>query len=348
VGPERRDENKSEASALEEPTESTAEKAKSNEPSNYKWLFAYFQRDYTGAIALLEEQIALQPEGDERIDLESWRGRAQYRVDPTAGTTSLETLIAKHPSRPEPYFHLAFAHRDRDLPEDALRAFDRGLTAASGRHELVSGKVSLLCDLGRDENAIALLREGISDNSTHAPYYHQLAGILKAKNQGAEALRVVEEGLEAAPENEDLLSFYATELFEGPDKKLALVPYNRLVALQPSNPSYLTLRGNLYLDLELHDSAMCAYKQANELAQGKQGWILANIGNLYKNRGFFTDGIDYLKKALVIAPNDDYAHQRLGLSLELLRKEQEQLQSLVKEARQILAAQRATRKTAGA
>jgi len=121
---------------------------------------------------------------------------------------------------------------------------------------------------------------------------------------------------------------------------MALVPYNRLVVLEPENATYLALRGNLYLDLELWDLAMCDYKKANELAKEKQAWILANIGNLYKNPGFFSDGNEYLKKALALAPDDDYAHQRLGISLESREQEAERAQMLAEEGYKAIAARR--------
>jgi tetratricopeptide (TPR) repeat protein len=121
------------------------------------------------------------------------------------------------------------------------------------------------------------------------------------------------------------------------DKKLALVPYNKLLDHDPDNVEHLTRRANLYLQLGLNDSAMSSYKRASEIAKHKEAWILANIGNLYVNRGLFSDGAEFLKKALDLDAQDDYAHRRLSTALEQQKEEKKQLEILVKEANKALA-----------
>ena len=340
VGPELREQTESETVAQKEPKEPSVAEAKAAEPEKYKWFDAFVIKDYSEAIALLDEQIALLSEGDERLDLETWRGRAQFRLDPSLGTATMETLISGHPESTDLYISLAYAHLGRGLFDDALNVLDRGLELAAAKEGLFVAKARILHDIGRDEEAIALVRSAVVEEGQRASYYHQLATILRSMGKRDEARHTVEEGLALCLDDKELLIFYAEELYQGPDKKLALIPYNRLLSLDPQSTRYLTLRGNLYLELELFDLAMRDYKSANELAREKEAWILANIGNLYKNRGFFSDGIEHLKKALVLAPEDDYAHQRLAVSLELRQKEEERLQTLVKEAYKSLVAQR--------
>jgi len=342
-GPEPSEQAIPEISSRTEPTETTVEQAKIDQPSKYEWLQAYVNKDYSQSIALLEEQITSLPEGDERDDLEAWRERAQYHIDPSVGTQRLEELIFGRPHSSHAYTHLAFAHLSRDLLNEALKVFDRGLAAATSKGELILGKVGILKSIGRTDQAIELLRRAIADDPGNPPYYQQLSEILKSKGEREEALEALEKGLMIVPGSENLLLAYAQEISEGVDKKLALIPYNKLVGLNPKNPSYLTLRGNLCLELNLPGEAMRCYKAANILAEEKQAWVLGNIGNLYKNCGLHSDAVEYLKKSLLLDPDDDYAHQRLGQALELRRKENEQLDGLTMDAYRILS----TRKLAG-
>jgi len=309
--------------------------------SRIDWLVAYHVRDYRRAVTLIEDQIKELPEGDEKIDLESWRGRVTYRLDAVVGTEILEKLIDKYPDSHHPYVHLAVVQTDVN---EKLRILDRGIAAAKLKDEVVHVKSTTLRRVGREAEAIEVLRQAISLDPNIGSYYHEIARIQKEMGQEDEMRSTLDAGLRICPDDQSLLSFYADELFQGEDKTLALIPYNRLVLLDRESTTYLALRGNLYVELELYDSAMNDYKRANELAGEKQAWILANIGNLYKNRGFFSDGIEYLKKAVALSPDNDYAHQRLGVSLELKQNEKTLLQSLIKEARKELAARQLSRK----
>jgi tetratricopeptide (TPR) repeat protein len=321
-----------EPTALSTSTEGTQDTA----PSKRDWFIAYVTNKFQDALTLLDDAIKGLPQGEERIELESWRGRVQNRLDPLAGTQILEKLIEKYPASCHPYLHLANSRGDAN---EALRIVDRGIAVAKPNHGLVLGKAHILEQTGREPEAIEVLKQAITVDPTVASYYYRLATIQKESGQENEMRSTLEAGIKSCPDAKELLSFYAEELFNGTDKKLALIPYNRLVRLDPTNTKYLARRGNLYLELDLHDLAMRAYKEANELAEGKEAWILANIGNLYKNRGFFAEGIEYLKKAIAINPDDEYAHQRLGAALELRQKEEELLATQVKEAQKALVAQ---------
>ena len=117
------------------------------------------------------------------------------------------------------------------------------------------------------------------------------------------------------------------------DKKLALVPYGRLLTLKPQDPGYLTLRANIYLDLGLHDLALRDYKRAYEFTEGREGWIAANCGNLLTNVGLFREGIGYLEEALKVEPDSQYSHERLAAAMKHRDDQEKKLTEILKEAR---------------
>jgi tetratricopeptide (TPR) repeat protein len=81
------------------------------------------------------------------------------------------------------------------------------------------------------------------------------------------------------------------------------------------------------------DKALIRYKKANELANQKEGWILANIGNIYNNQGFFTEAILYLKKSLEITPDSEYSHDRLAKALKSKAEEDKKEDEILVEAK---------------
>lgn len=76
------------------------------------------------------------------------------------------------------------------------------------------------------------------------------------------------------------------------------------------------------------------------MAKGKQAWIIANIGNLYRNRGFYREAIHYFNRALDLMPENEYAHERLAQSMKLRDEEEKKFAELSKQARRKLAERR--------
>lgn len=149
---------------------------------------------------------------------------------------------------------------------------------------------------------------------------------------------VLEEANQNIPANATVLARYAKLLEEMTDKKLALVPYGELIALNPEDPKYYTLRGNVFLTLDLNDLAMRDYRTADELSKSKQAWIKANIGNLLKNRGLYRDGIEYLNQAIELGSDSQYSHERLATALKLRDEQEKTFQELFQEARKEIVA----------
>jgi tetratricopeptide (TPR) repeat protein len=194
-------------------------------------------------------------------------------------------------------------------------------------------KPYLLWDIGYNDEGVQILREAISQCPTGIDGYIQLSDHFAEIEKYADAKVILEEAISTAPENEQVLSKFARLLLDRFEPKEALIAYNQLVSRWPNNPTYRTLRGNIYVLLELNDLAMRDYKQANSLAEPKEAWIIANIGNLFKNRGFYEEGIGFLKQALELEPNDDYAHQRLAEALRFQGEEEEKASNIAKEAK---------------
>ncbi len=323
---------------VEKPSRTShAEQPKSVDNSRCDWVDAFAEGKLDEAVGLLEEDIAIAEDDDKRDLIYSWIGRMKYEMDPEIGGEYLRELIKKTPSSSHAYVRLANAHREQQRYDEALSVIDEGLSKVDSKMLLILAKVDCFGELGQDDNVVSTLDYAIDISPKVSDYYLKLASHYIKKENYESAKACLEKGIRVLPNDESILFKYARHIAEHFDNKLALIPYDHLIRLDEKNPRYLALRANIYLELDLHDLAMRDYKKANELASEQQKWILANIGNLYKNRGFYRDGIVYLQRALEIAPEDQYAHERLAIAIKLRDEQEEELKNIVQESRRALA-----------
>jgi tetratricopeptide (TPR) repeat protein len=298
-----------------------------------KWMIAFLERKYDEALGLVIKRLAEESDPTKRLNLECYAARIKYAINPPTGIAELEKLIASYPDQYQPYQQLGYAYRGSNLQTEGLRVIDSALGKVAEKYQLLRLKAYLLWDIGYNDEGIQILREAISQSPTGIDGYIQLSDHFAEIEKYADAKVILEEAISTAPENEQVLSKFARLLLDRFEPKEALIAYNQLVSRWPNNPTYRTLRGNIYVLLELNDLAMRDYKQANSLAEPKEAWIIANIGNLFKNRGFYEEGIGFLKQALELEPNDDYAHQRLAEALRFQGEEEEKASNIAKEAK---------------
>lgn len=302
----------------------------------WEWLRVYLQKKYDESITLLEKQIAKTTSKSDLSYYESWVASAKYQSNPKVGKKSYEEVIAKYPDSHHPYVRFSSSLMEHNLHPDALTILDSGLSKVAYKLPLITAKAKCLQAMGRKDDAVALFREAITKFSNNPDTYINLADHYIDSEKYVEARLCLEEGLSKIFSNQPLLEKYAKLLYDHFESKLALIPYNELIELAPDNPTYLALRANIYLELDLNDLSMRDCIRANEIAEKKRGWIIANIGNLQKNRGFYREAIENLLLAIKLDPNSDYSHNRLALSIKLRDEEETKLSKIVKEVNEQL------------
>ena len=311
-------------------TSATNAASEDDEP---KWIDAYIDRRLDDAIVLLEKRLNEIPDLGEKRRLECWIGRVKYRMDWATGTSYLESMIEKYPGDEDAYIHLAYAHMFRDQFKPALDVIEKGLAQLTNPMSMFRAKSACYNHFGMADLALTTMRNTLLDFPGSSELYAELAGHYEKNSQYDEARSVLENGIQMIPENERLLSMYATLLLEHFEPGEALGPYSDLVQLFPDSPEYRAYRGNVFLKLDINDLAMQDYRRANEAADSSQAWILANIGNLLKNRGLYAEGIEFLNRAIEIEPGHSYSHQRLAITQDLQTEEKKKAEEFLKETR---------------
>ncbi len=286
---------------------------------------------YEDSVEKLRKEIDDETDPKEKIRLRYRQGAVKFNISIELGKNHFEEMLRQNEDSVETYDWYASLYRNRKRFNTAIEILIRGLEKHNDKPELHELYADCLKSLGKEKEAIELLLNNLKQNPTYNKHYVQLAKILTKKDLPGIALECFRIGFSNCPDNIELMEEYALAANKMSKSEEALVVYRNLIKEKPDNSSYWVLLGNQYLNLELNDLALEAYKKANELASEKEGWIFANLGNLMKNRGFYSEGVSYLKKSLELETDYQYAHERMGHALELADEEKEKRNNIVKE-----------------
>ena len=178
-----------------------------------------------------------------------------------------------------------------------------------------------------------LYRNAPSDNPEIAV---ALSAIYESNDELESAIKVIHSAYINFPSNESVMYKYALLLYKSNRNNEALYLFNSLITNHPEKVEYWGYYSNCCLNLDLYDNAMIASRKAEELSQGKKAWIIHNIGNMLKNKEFYTDAIQWLQKGLEQDNSSEYAHDRLAEAIKNKEKENKKLINLCKEGRKLI------------
>ncbi len=185
-------------------------------------------------------------------------------------------------------------------------------------------------------DAVEMLFERLKQDPKIPTHYEKIAAILSGMGKKELARDCCRLGFKHCPDDTSLLDYYGSIVSEMEDYKEAMFVYRRLTIKKPEEATVWTLLGNQYLQLSFNDLALEAYKKGNELAKGSEEWIISNIGNIMKNRGFYTEGASYFKQGLSMESDSQYAHERLAQALKEAKDEVGKRDTLEKEVLQVV------------
>ncbi len=302
-------------------------------PKKDSWFDAMMERNYPETVRRLEKDVAAASTPDERIRLQALQAHFTYLSDTQAGMRRYEQLVLDHPTHNVPYEWWAVSLNASGQVEGAVAVLDRGIASAANKEPLLLSRVSTLKSADRIDDALATAERATADFPKSASAFIALGEVQVAKKELAGAAAAFEAALAIDPRSETARYQLASALQEMGAHTAAAFHFEELIRQQPSDARYDALLGNAYLAMGLSDMAMVAYRRANRKAEGKAGWILANIGNVLVNQGFYSDAIDYLQQAAALEPASEYVHSRLARALagqDAERKREEEAVRAVK------------------
>jgi tetratricopeptide (TPR) repeat protein len=303
------------------------------EERKQSWIEAYSNNDYDKAIELLKDDLETETNAHRKDLLRAFVGAVKFKKDKKTGAEYFEDLIREQGPKKEAYYWYAFSFFQREDYETAIAVAKKGFDAPETWPDLHELCADCLVSVKREIEAIELLAENLNRYPETASPYVKIADILIRLGMKDLARDCCRTGIAFCPTDVGLLEKYAGILNEMEEYKEAMTIYLKLTNMKPEEPKYWTFLGNQCLMLSLNDLAWEAYKKGNQLADEKQEWIIANIGNLMNNRGFYTEGARYLKRATEIDPDSRYAHEKLASALKSSQEERDKREAIAEEVR---------------
>ncbi len=316
--------------AIEETEDS---KHESNEPDT-DWTKPFFDKDYPRACKILGDLISQEKDPQEKTEHRANLGYVMFEQNKQKGIEYFDELISTGDNAAKIYLWYGmslFWNGDYPKASDVLHA---GIKQHPADPELPDWLALVLQKQGEHIQAIEVLQKNINQNPTFAQSYRTLTQMLDDIDMPKQAINCCKIGMQKCPLDTRLIEKYVKILPKQDTVKERMFAYLSLTDIKPANPRYWTLLGNECLMLGFHDLALEAYHKGNTLAKEKETWILENIGNIMNNKGFYSRGAEFLKRAVSIDPNSQYGHERLGQALKNASDQQAKRDEIRKEVKQ--------------
>lgn len=316
------------------PNEETSKEPKKNDDSNDKkkeWIDLFIERKYDGAIEILEKELINETESDKIAERSFWLAYSNFKINESKGIKLIDSYLTKY-------------KMDLGAHQNAARVFlfegyfDRAINILENAMSNFGNKNSLILLLAEGYKKRDGLDKAIAFLESHSPELEielslEISEMYRSTKEYDKARNAIHRVYLNYPNNEKVRYEYARVAMELDLNEIALYFLKSLTYDFETNINYWGYLSNCCLSLDLYDQAMVSCKKANDLANHKQEWLISNIGNMLKNKGFYSDAIEYLEKGIELNKSSDYAHERLSTSIKFKQEELEKMNLLSAEGR---------------
>lgn len=302
--------------------------------SEHKWVDSFLDKNYIEAKDILENQLLSETDNEKIIEKNIWLCYCVFKTNEQEGIKKLDELLAEknefliaHRGIARIYLWEDYLDKSTSILENAINKFhneDTLVTLLAECYKKDKGEDFALefLESKSTTNSIAVVLEQVNIYNDRKDYEKSRTLIHKTYLQ--------------YPNNESIKYQYARIALELDLHEIALYFLRALTIEYPKNPTYWGYLSNCAVSLDFYDLAMVSARKANELNEEKEEWINSNIGNMLKNKGFYTEGIQYLEKGLALNKNSDYAHDRLATSIKLREEEHSKIKEKENEGRKLI------------
>ncbi len=325
-----------------------------NETARVSLVHVYLlQKKDSRALAELNrlKSIAEQPQ---RVDLTIARLYAKQKKYRKA-IDILEKLLARENLAEARYF-LAVLQVQQGKYGKALQQIRLIDPAAPEYGDAFFLQIRILQEQDRLDEAQDLLEQQISSGPlSNSELYIMLAALHQVEGRDDLSKKVLLQGIEAFPNNEDLLYEYGLMLENDGDHEAALAIMQKIIELKPDHAAALNFVGYSWADTKvnldqaleyirraielkpengyIHDSLGWVYYRLGKLEQAlkeletatrlspEDPAILDHLGDVYLESGRVRDALHAYKKALKLSTDDDQTKNRLLEKIRILEKQ---------------------------
>jgi len=313
---------------------SNVPKEENNLQKDDEWIDLFILRKYSDAKKLLELQFSNENDEEKKINLKPWIGYCEFKLDEIKGIQVLENLLIEHKESLSIYENVAQIYYWEDYFDKSIEILEKAIPKFNNHSNLIKLLSESLKKTEGVEKAIEYLMKNSPEKNIVIT--EEIFNAYFDQQDYIKAREVIHKIYLNYPNNQSIRYKYARVALELNQNEVGLYFLRSLVNEFPDNFTYWGYLSNVCLSLNLYDRAMSACKKANELAKEKEEWIIGNIGNMLKNKGFYSEGITYLEAALKIENSSEFAHDRLATSIKLKNEEINKQTQLFEEGRKQL------------
>ena len=174
-------------------------------------------------------------------------------------------------------------------------------------------QVRILTEQNKLNEARRLLEEHMNTGDIrNAEMYIMLASLHQMEGRDDLSKKVLLQGLEFFPEDENLLYEYGLLLEDSGDHGAALAIMQKIIALKPDNAAALNFVGFSWADKKINlDQALDYIQRAIEL-KPDNGYIRDSLGWVYYRLGKIDQAVKELEAAVKLSPEDAAILEHLG------------------------------------
>lgn len=295
------------------------------------WMLDLFNDNFDEARNKLN--LIMSSNGDEKeLEHKAWMAYIDFRENNVVGLDILLRLTDEHRESKLVFSHVSQMLSWEEYYDQALDVINRALELFGDDLELLLLKSTLLSNTGEKNKAIDILK---NKYSTYPNVAIALTELYEEDDLDT-ALKTIHAAYCKYPNSKEVLYKYARILQDKDLHKEALYLLNYLCINSPKEPLYLGYLSNTCLNLNLYDKAMSSLKKAIEFSNENDAWLLHNVGNLLKNKGFYSEAEVWLRKGLEIEPSSEYALDRLASVIKSKGEESKKLSVLCNEGKQLI------------
>lgn len=299
----------------------TPEKKGPSETDDSVWVDDFTAKKYKEAMKKVEDMIRVEVNPEAKLELEIWSAYCLFRIDEQEGASKLDDILSKNSSSisvndliSNIYLWEDYIERSEEILNNAIIMFPKEPSFVSILAQCFHKKNGI-------DKAIEYLESSHLQDSSEVAM--RLSSLYKDKKELVKARDALHKVYIKSSKSKEIMFQYADLAMDLDDYESALYLLDRLTSEFPENHTYCGYLSNCAVKLEYHDLALRSCKKAELLSESKQEWIIANIGNIYKNRGFYSEAIEYLQRSLELDKSSQYSHDRLSTALKLKKEEED-------------------------
>jgi len=226
--------------------------------------------------------------------------------------SEFDLIVTAWPDDYKSRYFLALAYEESGLSEKALEHLS--LIKKDSEYFINSQIhiVYILNDMGKDEEAIDILKKAINLKKDESSLYMILSSFYEGKNDYKQSISTLQDGLKLDGKNTEMIFRLGLAFDKSGDRESCIDEMKKVLAIDPNNADSLNYIVYSYADEGINlDEAMDMIQRALKI-KPDSGPIIDSLGWVYYRKGLYDEALNSLEKAFSLDSSDPTIAEHLG------------------------------------